>query len=143
MHRLRRLFVLIWQRLLTHRQWVMHGLLVATELCLLVALLRNHLFYWLPYPALPRWWAQLPASVQPAVITVSGTFMTAIIAGSVALRTLFVKDRQEREHFDRQELNEQFTDILNRFADKDSPLMRASAAERLGAIAERRLPGRP
>ena len=46
----------------------------------------------------------------------------------------------EQERFDRQQLANEFTDILNRFA-TENPLMRASAASRLAEMAIRPLPG--
>ncbi len=78
--------------------------------------------------------------------TLYASYYTGIL-GSIgafgALVTYLDSRRQKQEHFERTALDAQFTDILNRFADNDSPTLRANAAIRLAEMSREHLPGKP
>ncbi|MBI3912460.1 MAG: pentapeptide repeat-containing protein [Armatimonadetes bacterium] len=114
------------------RVWWVHLVVIAVEGALLVWVIRLgpiHLSF--PVQRGTPWWEKFPW--QAAVTAVGGV---------VALGTFLLNRSQKQEHFERQALDTQFTDILNRFS-SDRPIMRANAAIRLAEMAAQRWPGRP
>lgn len=91
------------------------------------------------------WWPwKLFHGAQPLAESVRGSAIQAAVAwvgGVIALGTFFLNRSQKQEHFDRQTIEARFVDIQDRFADKDSPMMRASAAIRLAEMAQAPAPG--
>jgi hypothetical protein len=145
--RLRRSFARATQRIRVPWGWRPHLLAIVVELLLaavLVRLLRSGHIVVLQVPVEKGsvWWVQFPWFAPAAVFT-----------GVIALVTFAFTRAQNQEHFerqqaaelerfDRQELDDLFIDIQNRFS-SGSAIMRANAGIRLAEMAEMHLPGKP
>ncbi len=112
---------------------------------LLLAYLGAWLILWLAGIDLMAWWPWKWFHGVPALAeAVRGSAIQAAVGwvgGVVGLGTFFLNRAQKQEHFDRQTDEARFVDIQDRFADKDSPMMRASAAIRLAEMAQTLAPG--
>lgn len=109
----------------------MHQAFLVCELLLAVWILRHGrpMFTVVIGPGKP-WWDPYPwQAIAPFAV------------GLVALATLYTNKRQQDNHFGLKSINDEFRDVLDRFADTDNPTMRANAAMRLAELAERCAPG--
>ncbi len=122
---LRKLFAFYW----------IHGVLLAVEIAFVFWILRKGFLFrgYVQVEQGKSWWTLLGPYAAP----VAGLF-----GGSVALWTYNRSHKQKQEHFDRQSLDAQFTDILNRLSNKDSAAIRANAALRLAEMARQQAPGK-
>lgn len=85
---------------------------------------------YIPFSKGIPFWLQLPWS---AIVTFLG--------GLIVLFTYIANHRQKQQHFEREALDNQFKDILDRLAN-ESPMLRANAVIRLAEMAEQKYPGK-
>ena len=104
------------------RQYLPHIALIAVEAALVFYIVRHGFLFQgsVQVEKDKSWWTLLGPYAAP----VAGVF-----GGAVALWTYFKSHNQKQEHFERQALDGQFRDILDRFTATD-PSTRASAANR-------------